>query len=237
MTDRRQNRRTVLVSFSGIDGAGKSTQIEALASRLSQHGLRVHMVRFWDDIARLKGIREASGHTIFKGDKGIGTPSAPIHRRDKNVQSGPMTCIRLFLYFVDALSTRRMVRKMMRSGFDLVIFDRYTYDELANLNLQNPILRAYARVLMAIVPRPHISFLLDADPAEARARKPEYPLEFIHANRQAYLTLADLLGGITVVRPMAVHEVEAEVMTHAAKKLSYEMDTPSPNHWAVQRRA
>lgn len=237
MMERRKHRRTVLVSFSGIDGAGKSTQIEALTRSLSQEGLHVHVVRFWDDIARLKGIRETSGHKIFKGDKGIGTPSAPIHRRDKNVQSGPMTCVRLFLYFVDALSTRRMARRMQRSGFDLVIFDRYTYDELSNLNLRNPMLRAYARMLMAIVPRPQVSFFLDADPAQARARKPEYPLEFIHANRNAYLSLANLLGEITVIRPMPVQEVAAEVLAHTVRKLSYDVDTMAPNRWAVQHRA
>src|SRR4051794_27931356 len=141
MREGRENRRTIVVSFSGIDGAGKSTQIHALTSHLAQDGLRVHSVRFWDDVARLKGIRETSGHKLFKGDKGVGSPAAPINRRDKNVQSGLMTCVRLFLYFVDAVSTRFAVRRMLASGFDLVIFDRYTYDELANLNLRNPIIR------------------------------------------------------------------------------------------------
>lgn len=235
MDERRESRRTVLVSFSGIDGAGKSTQIEALSSRLAQDGLRVRVVRFWDDIARLKGLREASGHRIFKGDRGVGSPSAPINRRDKNVQSGLMTCVRLFLYFVDAVSTRRMFARMLQSGFDLVIFDRYTYDELANLNLRNPLMRAYARLLMKLVPRPHISYLLDADPAQARARKPEYPIDFLHANRNAYLALANLLGGITVIRPMAVEEVEAEVMADAVRKLSYEVAERPGEHWASSK--
>src|ERR1022692_360011 len=79
--------RTNFVSFSGIDGSGKSTQIDALCVQLQANGLRVRVIRFWDDIARLTGLREATGHRIFKGDKGIGTPSAPINRRDKNVRS------------------------------------------------------------------------------------------------------------------------------------------------------
>jgi thymidylate kinase len=211
------------VSFSGIDGAGKSTQIENLASHVAQDGLRVHVVRFWDDVARLKGIRETSGHKIFKGDKGVGTPSAPINRRDKNVQSPWMTCVRLFLYLVDAVSLRITVKEVLRSGFDLVIFDRYTYDELANLNSRNPLVRGYIRMLMRFIPRPQISYLLDADPLQARARKPEYPLDFLHNNRQAYLKLADLLGDITVISPMPVEEVEAEVIGHAVRKLSYDV--------------
>jgi precorrin-6A synthase len=39
-----EKRRPVVVSFSGIDGAGKSTQIEALAARAREAGLRVRVV-------------------------------------------------------------------------------------------------------------------------------------------------------------------------------------------------
>lgn len=230
-----ESRRTILVSFSGIDGAGKSTQIDNLADHLRRDGVRVHFVRFWDDVARLKGIREASGHKIFKGDKGIGTPEAPINRRDKNVQSGWMTCVRLFLYLVDAVSLRMVVGRVARSDYDLVIFDRYTYDELANLNLGNGLIRGYVRLIMKLVPKPHVSYLLDADPVQARARKPEYPLEFLHANRNAYLRLAELIGGFTVISPMPIPEVEAEVVSHAVKKLSFTVADHVHGRLAVER--
>jgi thymidylate kinase len=216
----QKNSRTNFVSFSGIDGAGKSTQIEALCARLREDGLRVHTIRFWDEIARLKGIRETAGHKVFKGDKGVGSPEAPINRRDKNVQSWPMTCVRLFIYFVDAVSTRLAVGKALRSGVDLVIFDRYTYDELANLTLRNPLIRAYVRFIMMFVPRPQISYFLDADPVKARERKPEYPLEFLITNRQSYFALINLVGGITVIAPGPIREVEQAVLGHALQKLA-----------------
>jgi thymidylate kinase len=219
----RKNSRTNFVSFSGIDGAGKSTQIEVLCTRLRQDGLRVQVVRFWDEIARLKGIRETTGHKVFKGDKGVGSPDAPINRRDKNVQSWPMTCVRLFIYFFDALSNRQAVKKALHSGFDLVIFDRYMYDELANLTLGNPLIRAYVRLIMTIVPRPQISYFLDADPVKARERKPEYPLEFLITNRQSYFALISLVGGITVIDPMPIPEVEQTVLGHAVRELSFDV--------------
>jgi thymidylate kinase len=216
----RKNSQTIFVSFSGIDGAGKSTQIEALCFQLNEDGLRVLLIRFWDDVATLIGTREAAGHTIFKGDKGVGTPSAPINRRDKNVRSWLMTGVRLFLYLFDAISVRRAVGKALRSKADFVIFDRYIYDELANLNLGNPVIREYVRRIMKIVPRPDISYLLDADPLEACARKPEYPLEFLHSNRQSYLDLSNLVGGMTVLPPMPIEEVRRKVLYLAHQKFS-----------------
>lgn len=213
--------RTQFVSFSGIDGAGKSTQIQALRTRLEQDGLQVLLIRFWDDIARLTGLREGAGHRIFKGDKGVGTPTAPINRRDKNVNSWVMTGVRLFVYFFDAISVRLAVEKAMRSGADLVIFDRYIYDEFANLTLNNAAIRAYIRLIMKFIPEPDISYLLDADPAKARARKPEYPIEFLQSNRLAYLSLNDLVGGMTVIGPMPIQEVERAVLRYAREDLSF----------------
>jgi thymidylate kinase len=207
------------VSFSGIDGAGKSTQISALQARMEEMGLRVNVVAFWEQIAAVTGIREGAGHTLFGGEKGVGRPEAPVNRRDKNVQSWPMSCVRLGLYLLDAFSLRRVAKRALRSGDDLVIFDRHIYDELANLNLRNPLMRAFVRGLMRMVPRPQISFLLDAEPAAARARKPEYPLEFLHANRQRYLELNRLIGGMTVVAPMPIEQAKREVLRHTLAML------------------
>lgn len=206
------NGNTSFVSFSGIDGAGKSTQIEALRMRMEEDGLRVLFIRFWDDIAKLTWIRESAGYAIFNGDKGVGTPYAPINRRDKNVRSSLMTGVRLLLYCVDAVSTRVAVKRALRSDANLVIFDRYIYDELANLPLSNPGIRAYVWLILKLVPKPDISYFLDVDPVKARARKPEYPLEYLYSNRQSYLTLSKLIGGFTVIAPMSIEEVGRSVL-------------------------
>ncbi len=207
------------VSFSGMDGAGKSTQIEYLRRELSERGLRVSLVTFWDDVARLTQLREVSGHKLFGGDKGVGSPEAPKNRRDKNVRSWPMSLVRCFLYFVDAVSLRSVVRRSLLSNADVVIFDRYAYDELVNLNLRNPLARLYARLILAFVPRPDVSYILDADPVAARARKPEYPVEFLHLCRASYAALSRVAGGLTVVSPMPVADVRREVLAKIAPVL------------------
>lgn len=214
------NRRCRFVSFSGIDGAGKSTQIENLRARLTEAGLEVRLITFWDDVATLTGLREASGHTLFKGDKGVGTPSAPINRRDKNVRSGFMSAVRLGLYCLDAASLRKVVRNALRSDADFLICDRYIYDELANLTLSNPAIRAYVRSIVKFTPKPDIIYLLDADPDQARARKPEYPLDFLYTCRQSYLSLSELIGGVTVIPPMSIQEVGRRVLNPVLDLLS-----------------
>jgi thymidylate kinase len=236
MDAHREKNRVNFVSFSGIDGAGKSTQIDNLCAHLRDKGLRVLLIRFWDDVARLTRLREETGQIIFKGDKGIGTPSAPVNRRDKNVQSWPMTWIRWFLYFLDVLSIRRTVKKALGSGADVVVFDRYIYDELANLRLSNRATRVYVRMIMKLVPKPDVSYLLDADPAQARARKPEYPLAFLRTNRQSYLDLSDFVGGITVIAAMPIQEVTRSVVTHALTALSL-VAMPAEKNFETASRA
>ena len=204
-------RRPRIVSFSGIDGAGKSTQIAALYHSLERAGMRVQLLTFWDDVACLGGTREFSSHALFKGDKGNGSPEKPVHRRDKNIKTWYLTIARFLIYFLDALSLRRVVTQAQKSDADVVIFDRYIYDELANLSLKNPLTRAYARLLLTLAPQPDVAYLLDADPVAARERKPEYPIEFLHANRAAYLALPDLARRITVIEPMPQREVERRV--------------------------
>lgn len=221
MTDvNPRNRRARFVSFSGIDGAGKSTQIEALRERLREAGFQVSMLAFWDDVSMLTGLREFSGHKLFKGEKGVGAPDKPVNRRDKNVRTWYMTAVRFFLYFLDSLSLCAMVAKQRRSGADVIIFDRYLHDELANLNLQSGISRAYARFLLTITPHPDIAYLLDADPEQARKRKPEYPVEFLYQNRAAYLLLSTMGGRMTVIPPSPVAEASQRVLGALLEKFS-----------------
>ena len=221
MRARHKSKSTIFISFSGIDGAGKSTQIESLRGRMESMGQRVQVIQFWNDVAMFVRFRETAAHTLFKGDKGVGTPSAPVNRRDKNVRSWRMTAVRLCLYLADAVSARFVVRKMSRCGRDVIIFDRYIYDELANLNLRNPVMRAYSMLIIKLVPQPDAAYFLDAIPIQARARKPEYPIEFLHSSRASYLALSDLIGGTKVVAPMPIRQVEEEVLRHALKELPF----------------
>jgi thymidylate kinase len=201
----------LIVTFSGIDGAGKSTQISSLETSLRSSGLRTTLLTFWDDVVCFSRGREFMSYKAFKGDQGVGSPETPVQRRDKNVSSWPLTIMRCGLYFADAVNLCIRVREAKKTGTEVIIFDRYIYDELANLPLTNKPARVFARLILKLVPKPDAAFVIDADPVTAHARKPEYPVEFVRRNREAYLRLAELAGNVTVVEPDSIEAMKTRI--------------------------
>jgi thymidylate kinase len=224
-----QNKTVMLISFSGLDGAGKSTQIEQLRAALHNAGLQTRTLAFWDDVVVAVKYREGFVHKVYKSERGIGAPGKPVNRRDKNMRGWPLTLIRHFLYLADAINLRRIVareRQMAsRRGktggtVEVIILDRYIYDELANLNLKNPLSRNFVRMVGKFVPHPDVAYLLDADPVAAHERKPEYPVEFMRQCRQAYFDLAAELGNMTVIPPLSLTEAVNAVLHAAGRRLA-----------------
>jgi thymidylate kinase len=227
MPDRSMLQRPLLISFSGIDGAGKSTQIDALRQAAAQLGLASRVITFWDDVVVGARFREGYVHHVLHSERGVGSPERPVARRDKNVRAVYLTALRHLLYFVDAMHLRMVVARARRGRACVIIFDRYLYDELANLPLESSFSAAWARWLARLAPRPEIAFLLDADPEQARARKPEYPVDFIRQSRQSYFRLAELLGTIDVVPPLALEESRAAVLACFDRELARAASAPS----------
>ncbi len=218
----------LLVSFSGIDGAGKTMQIENLVASLVEAGLRVRLIAFWDDIATMRRLREALGHAIFKGEIGVGAPDKPINRRDKNIQNPFTIGLRMALCLIDAVGLKFTIAKIRKtSDADVIIFDRYLYDQLVNLGARYRAARIYTRLLLNFIPHPDIAYLLDADPDAARARKPEYPVEFLRNTRACYLAMSKN-AGMNVIHAGTPQEVGNNVRRVLAKKLGQFHNWPVP---------
>ncbi len=213
-------KKPLLITFSGLDGSGKSTQIANLREALAARGLSSTLLAFWDDAVVFTGYREGFVHKVYGSERGIGAPERPVNRRDKNVRAWYLTLARHGLYMLDALNLRRVVARARRSGADVVIMDRYIYDELANLPLGSAATRAFVHAIAWLVPRPDLALLLDADPDAARARKPEYPVEFMRECRGWYHRLASLLGNMTLIAPLPLEQAKAEVVRAAEQAIS-----------------
>jgi thymidylate kinase len=205
-------QKPMLITFSGLDGSGKSTQIASVMDYLRTQKMRVVKLAFWDDVVVGKRYREGFVHKVYKSEKGVGAPGKPVNRRDKNMRGWHLSLSRAGLYFLDAVHLCEVIGRARRGDPDVIIMDRYIYDELANLPLNNAISRWFAKSLNALVPKPDLALLLDADPEAARARKPEYPVDFMKQARQAYFQLAQLLGRITTIAPLPLENAKQTVL-------------------------
>ena len=224
----------VFVSFSGIDGAGKSTQINRLTERLRDLRLRVLQVTFWTDVATFTRFRERMSYRVFRGERGIGRPGRPVRRRDKNVRAWYLTLIRCCFYLLDVVKLRFVVSKIQDSRIDVVVFDRYIFDELANLPLERASIRAFVRLLLLIVPKPDLGLLLNAHPSEARERKPEYPEDFLHANRASFFEMQKL-AALTVIEASSIEAVSLRIADELARVLSQQTREDLRHRWLRQR--
>jgi thymidylate kinase len=213
--------KSVLITFSGIDGAGKSTQIEKLRQYLTAERIPVRQLAFWDNVAVFRQARSGFSRHVLQSDGSVGSPDHPAARRDKNLQSWPLFLGRSVLHLLDIINLRRVVRRARKQD-GVVIFDRYIYDQLAALPLDRWWARSFARILLRVAPKPDVSYLLDAVPEVARERKPEYPLEFMRKYRSSYLELRRMaeLQLIPASDPEDVHLAIVERFTRSVPTVS-----------------
>jgi thymidylate kinase len=200
----------LLITFSGIDGAGKSTQIEKLREFFTRQGVPVRILTFWDNVAVFSSMRSGFSRKVLQSDGNVGSPDKPANRNDKNTRSFPLLAGRSFLHLLDVFRLRQIVRRE-RAGSGVIIFDRYIFDQLAALPMQHWLARSYARFVLALAPKTDVSLLLDAVPEEARARKPEYPIDFMRHYRRSYLELRQL-APLTLIAPSDPDTVHAAIV-------------------------
>jgi len=210
--------RPFVITFSGIDGAGKTTQIDRLSLSLQQQGLRVLRLSFWDDVAIWSKVRAGAGHgseEIGHANRLAGHPFSP--KNNKHVRKWYLSAARAALYLLDVARLRRLLASAQTKGSDVVIFDRYIYDQIANIYSQSFAARGYARILLKGAPAPDLAFILDASPTAAFARKPEYPLEFMHKNRQNFLLLKELAPQLIIISDGRPEDVRGEIYSHISR--------------------
>jgi thymidylate kinase len=156
-------------------------------------------------------VRAGFSRRVLQSDGNVGTPEHPANRHDKNTQNVLLLVGRSILHLFDVINLRRIVRKAKSEKSGVVIFDRYIYDQLAALPMQSRWARRLASILLRVAPKPDLSYVLDADPEVARARKPEYPLEFMRKYRSSYLELRRL-ANLQLISPGNVDDVHQAIV-------------------------
>jgi thymidylate kinase len=204
-----------LITFSGIDGAGKTTQIEHLSSYLRSRGFLVTQLCFWDHVAAWSKLRAGVGERTANFDQTQYTAEYSFSpKNNKHIRKWYLTAARTGLYMLDVLRLRRILNSPEIRDSDVVIFDRYIYDQIANISSRSAAADSYRKIILKQTPTPDLAFILDTAPDKAFARKPEYPLEFMYENRRNFLRLRKLAPQLITISDGDADDVTTQIQSH-----------------------
>lgn len=196
----------MLITFSGLDGAGKSTLIAELKKVLEKNNLRVSIRTMYDDLtlyALFRQLRDRIKKALkihTKEKKDISQEFNLIPNGAKADISDKNDPVSRFIY---RIFRSRFIRKLSLLGdlFIITIYrfieegirnrvlitDRYFYDSWVDTLAFEEIESSSLRFFIPFVPQPDMSVFVDVPPEVAFARKREYPLNYLEWRREAYL--------------------------------------------------
>jgi thymidylate kinase len=172
----RPSRRT-LISFSGLDGAGKSYQIQQLAAFLERAGEEVYVVwapfKLWPQSLLNRfpaGFRSSLGPKRKRPTDD--QPRANASRGSRRVVVAAWTAIATVAAFLSAIALRRTVAQ---SPGSILILDRYRLDTTVKLQYWYPDVskELLVSIVRRLTPAPTVEVFLAVSPDVAYARKPE----------------------------------------------------------------
>ncbi|MCX6766065.1 MAG: hypothetical protein NT136_03865 [Candidatus Moranbacteria bacterium] len=118
-----------IITISGLDGSGKSTQTELLKNYLEAQKKRVfyfHAVEF------SFGNKIANRFKIFYNT--LLRPQISVIKEKSNTSAGWITVqLRKIFLSIDLARFKRLVKKLENQGFDYILSDRYFYDSVVNI--------------------------------------------------------------------------------------------------------
>jgi len=195
----RRNKPTLIV-FSGIDGCGKTTQIEMLSQYLSARGIVAKYV--WN---KYKPWLTAIPFKTIRHFKLRNLPDYTTHSltKKKLLNNSHFSHMVLYSVLLDCLLQTFVKVKIPLSAGRTVICDRYFYDTLVDLSLD--LTYPYDKTIkilnwfVKLIPRPDALFIFELPPEIAFARKDDIPsLSYIEDRQILYRKLARDLDAIVI---------------------------------------
>ena len=173
--------RTILVTLSGTHGTGKSTNAGRCYYLLNKSGLKFSYVRHQDLLDPFGFILRRSARIL-----GFKNPNELERIRPVTV----LWSIYLLLIYIPILVGGIKLRGLL--GYS-VVCDRYLYDLLVGFwgdRVSIPV----ERLLIWVLPRPTVSFVLDAEESRILSDRPEHSPQYIRREKLLYNYVAKQFG-------------------------------------------
>ena len=172
--------RTVLVTMSGTHGTGKSTNAGRCYYLLNKHGLKFSYLRHQD-------LLDPFGFVLRRTARILHMRTSDLERTDPARTAWSVYFLLVYLpLLVFGIRFRRLL------GYS-VVSDRYLYDMLVGF-WENQKSAPLQKLLVKVIPRPDVSFVLEADEKRILADRPEHTLEYIMDEKRQYNKLVGAFG-------------------------------------------
>ena len=194
----------MLITFSGLDGSGKSTLVDHLKESLEKEDCRVAVSHMNYDIGLYSAVRYLARTLKRKSDDPSHAPREQAYDGKFNSRAAKLRYhlvwnkgLRALIYPLDIVIFvfyRFYVEKVNRQ---VLIMDRYFYDTLVDVTGASKSLRF--RFLSWLTPTPTLPVYLDVTPERAFERKAEYSVDYLKRRRLSYQKLMAALPEVLVL--------------------------------------
>ncbi|WNJ19311.1 hypothetical protein [Pontibacter sp. G13] len=182
------SRTRPTITFSGVDGAGKSTILE-MTKKLLEEKYRQEVT-----VLRLRPSILPILSSLKYGKKGAEARAASSLPRQGNNQNVLASWMRFGWYYLDYLIGQPLVKLRHNRRGRILLYDRYFYDFIVDPKRANLKINTRAvKGMFGWINKPRLNILLYADPEVILARKKELSADDIQHLTKGYLNLFETL--------------------------------------------
>lgn len=192
---RVRTKKGYLICFVGVDGSGKTTHAKSLLSFLMQNGFSC--MYFWG------AFQLIFSYSFFALTKILGywketkkdAYTDPLEFAHERIRQKLGSIWRLFIFIDFQIKVLRI--RIFLACKKIVVCDRYAYDILMELQLSQLYNNRFGKLLCRTVPKPSVTFLLDAPQTVVATRRP-ITIENLSAKREILTNMARIYNFVIV---------------------------------------